>query len=187
MALALGMLLYAAIRLLRGKLNLDSAHWLSSGAASLTRGLNDAPKIVALGSVFFLLGQQSAVGANVSRAATPLWLFLLVAAAMGIGSVAGRLKVTETLAVRVTKMDHYEGLAANVATALLVGLASPLGVPVSTTHVSSGSIIGAGLTGSVRKVQWHTVRDMALAWLVTVPVAGLMTALTYTVLGIALA
>ncbi len=96
----------------------------------------------------------------------------------------GGLRVTRTLAERVTKMDHHEGLAANLATALLVGLASPLSLPVSTTDVSSGAIIGIGLRKGVGAIQWHTVRDMALAWLITLPGAGFLSLLMYLALNI---
>jgi len=79
-------------------------------------------------------------------------------------------------------MDHQEGCAANLATALLVGLASPLSLPVSTTHVSSGTIIGIGMRKGTGAVQWHTVRDMVLAWIITLPGAGLLSLLVYLVL-----
>ncbi len=99
---------------------------------------------------------------------------------MGAGSwLAGR-KVTGTLATRVTCMSGAEGLAANLVTSTLVGLASSFGAPVSTTHVAAGSIIGVGVHR--RNVRWNMARDMALAWLVTLPSAAILSGIAYIVL-----
>jgi PiT family inorganic phosphate transporter len=143
----------------------DGLHWLSSALTSFARGLNDAPKIVALGvvaaAVFDLRG---------------LPLYVAVAAGMGAGSLVGGFRVTETLARRVTPMSPTEGFAANAVTTVLVGLACLVSLPVSTTHVSSGAIIGIGLHRGVETVRWTTVRAMLLAWLVTLPAAALIAA-----------
>ena len=148
---------------------LDSLHWLSAGCTSFFRGLNDAPKILALG-----------VGAAATVGVTPAPLFLLVALAMGAGShVAGR-RVTQTLAGRVTRIAPNDGLAASLVTSALVGLASAFAAPVSTTHVSSGAIVGIG--AHTRDVRWKVVREMLLAWLVTLPVAGVLAGFVYLAL-----
>jgi len=173
-AFVVGLVLFWSIRLLMPQVNLDWMHWLSSGFASFTRGLNDAPKIVALGATFFLI--------NGKLDKTPLWLFLVVALAMGLGSVLGGMKVTQTLAERVTKMNHKEGFSANLATAILVGLSSPLSLPVSTTHVSSCAIIGIGMHKGTKNIQWRTVWEMVLAWIVTLPAAGIFGGLAYILL-----
>ncbi|HEV7126588.1 MAG TPA: inorganic phosphate transporter, partial [Ktedonobacterales bacterium] len=114
----------------------------------------------------------------------PYWLFVLVALGMGAGSAVGGLKVTRTLAEKVTKMDHTEGFAANLTTAVLVAFASNLGLPVSTTHVSSGAIIGIGLRSGLGRVNWKVVRDMALAWVVTLPGAGLLAIAAYLLISL---
>ncbi len=152
--------------------NMDSLHWLTSGLTSLARGLNDAPKIVAV---------MVAVGLATGRtfSAGPLALLvglIVVAVGMGLGSWLGGRTVTEVLAEKVTRMDHMEGFTANLSTALLVTTASWLGLPVSTTHVSSSSILGVGLRAG-RPVFWNTVREMLLAWVVTLPASGLIAAL----------
>lgn len=137
---------------------LDALHWLSAGATSFARGLNDAPKILALGLVANAgLGLPTSVG------------FALVAATMGLGSVVAGFRVTETLARKITPMSAGEGFAANLVTSLVVIGASTLALPVSTTHVSSGAIIGVGLKRDARGVHWTTVRDMLLAWVITLP------------------
>lgn len=148
---------------------MDSMHWLTSGATSLFRGMNDTPKILALG----------VLAAAATGIATE-WFFLLVALAMGAGSyVAGRL-VTETLAGKVTTIRRDDGFAANLVTSALVGIASFYALPVSTTHISTGAITGVG----VRKgdVRWRMVRDMAVAWVVTLPIAGIIAGLAYVAL-----
>lgn len=156
-------------------IGLDSIHWLSSGLASLARGANDAPKIVAM----LLLGNATAAWPSVQM---QIAAFASVTLAMGLGSYLGGLKVTEVLAERVTKMDHAEGLSANVTTSSLVLVSASMGLPVSTTHVSSSAIIGIGLLKGFHAVRWQTVRDMVLAWIVTLPAAGLLACVAYLIL-----
>ncbi|MEK6549222.1 MAG: inorganic phosphate transporter [Nitrospirota bacterium] len=154
---------------------LDSVHWLSSGLASLARGANDAPKIMAM----LLLGSASASWPSVTVQFTTL---TAVALAMGLGSYIGGFRVTEVLAEKVTRMDHVEGLSANLTTSSLVLVSATMGLPVSTTHVSSSAIIGIGVRKGLGAVRWATVRDMVLAWIVTLPVAALLAALAYVIL-----
>jgi PiT family inorganic phosphate transporter len=154
---------------------LDTIHWISSGLASFARGTNDAPKIVAM----LLLGSATATWPSTS---VQLVAFAGVALAMGLGSYFGGLRVTEMLAEKVTKMDHAEGLSANLTTSSLVLLSGTLGLPVSTTHVSSSAIIGIGLLKGMNNVRWTTVRDIILAWVVTIPAAALLACLAYLTL-----
>jgi PiT family inorganic phosphate transporter len=161
---------------LRGlTIGLDSVHRLSSGLASLARGANDTPKIMAM----LLLGGATA---SWPSAGVGLGALTAVALAMGLGSYLGGFRVTEVLAEKVTRMDHVEGLSANLATSSLVLVSATMGLPVSTTHVSGSAIIGIGLLKGRRAVRWATVRDMVLAWIVTLPAAALLAALAYVVL-----
>lgn len=154
---------------------LDTIHWISSGLTSFARGTNDAPKIVAM----LLLG--SAV-TSWSSIAMQVLAYAGVAAAMGWGSYLGGARVTELLAEKVTRMNHTEGLSANLTTSSLVLLSGTLGLPVSTTHVSSSAIIGIGLLKGLACVRWTTVRDMLLAWIVTLPVSALLSMLAFLLL-----
>jgi inorganic phosphate transporter, PiT family len=144
---------------------LNHLHWLTSGATSLARGLNDAPKMVAL-----ILGAAILTGHGTNL---PIIYFAMVAGGMMTGSwVAGRC-VTEVLARKVTRMDHREGFVANLITAALVAPAAALGLPMSTTHVASGAIIGVATRqsdGVNRRVIW----EMLLAWIVTLPFAAML-------------
>jgi len=154
---------------------LDTIHWISSGLTSLARGVNDAPKILAM---LLLGGAVAAWPSDTMKVAA----FACAALAMGLGSFIGGYRVTEVLAEKVTKMDHVEGLSANLTTSSLVLVTATMGLPVSTTHVSSSAIIGIGLLKGLRAVRWATVLDMVLAWVVTLPVAGLLAGLAYVIL-----
>jgi inorganic phosphate transporter, PiT family len=151
------------------RLSLDHLHWLTSGAMSFARGMNDGPKIVAL---------IAAAGALQGSAtfASPV-LFALVTCGMVAGSLVAGRRVTHVLAEKVTPMDHREGFIANLVTAGLVTAGATLGLPMSTTHVSSGGIFGAGMQRS--SLNTRTLRDIALAWVVTLPAAALLGVAAY--------
>lgn len=160
----------AESRLAGVAIGMDSLHWLSSGAASFARGLNDAPKIIAL----MLLAQTT------SGRLSSQWLpavFGLTALAMGAGSYWGGRRVTEVLAEKVTHLNHTEGLAANLTTSALVSATAIAGMPVSTTHVSGSAIVAVGVRKGLQAVRWATVKEMALAWVVTVPAAATLAGL----------
>ena len=154
---------------------LDSIPWCSSGLASLARGTNDAPKIAAM----LLLGSAIASWPSVAAQSAAT---MGIAVAMGLGSYLGGLRVTTVLAEKVTQMNHSEGLSANLTASSLVFVSALMGLPVSTTHVSSSAIIGIGLLKGVHAVRWTTVRDMVLAWVGTLPASALLSALAYLLL-----
>lgn len=145
----------------------NGVHWFSSGMVGLARGWNDAPKIAALGVV--------AVSSLVPQGGR-LLTFLLVTVAMAVGGLMAGTKVLRTLAMKLTPLPLAESLTASMTTAALVSLASWNGLPVSTTHVSTGAIIGAGLKNNPRSVRWVKVIEVLLSWFVTLPVAGLLAA-----------
>lgn len=142
-------------------------HWFSSGMVGFARGWNDAPKVAAL-SVGALAGAQVTGGTALA--------FLVVTLGMAAGGLVAGRRVLETMAKKLTPLPLAESLTASLATASLVGMASWAGLPVSTTHVSTGAIIGAGLKNDARKVKWGKVGEVVLSWVVTLPVAGLMAA-----------
>lgn len=153
-------------------IGLDSLHWLSSGLTALARGANDTPKIAAM---MLLGGMAGGWPSPLIQLAT----FGGATLAMGIGSYWGGRRVTEVLAEKVTTMTHVEGLVANLTTSSLVLTSASLGLPVSTTHLSSSAIVGIGLLHGWSTVRWRTVRDMVLAWIVTLPASGLFAAAAY--------
>lgn len=150
----------------RIRVNLNTAHWLSAGLASFSRGLNDTPKIVAIGAFALPAGL------------TTHGLLLGVAAAMAIGAFAAGRRVARRLAEDVIEMNATEGCRANLTTALLVGVGANQGLPMSTTQVSTGAIAGiAGAQSS--RLNRRTLRDFAIAWTVTPLTAGLVAAAVY--------
>lgn len=144
---------------------IDTLHWMAAGFTSFFRGLNDTPKILALG-----------VAGAATLGVSPLSLYALTAVAMGGGSIVAGVRVTRTLAEKVTSIAPANGLVASAITAILVGAASRFALPVSTTHVSSGAIIGVGLSGDRQQVCWTTIREMLLAWVITLPVSAILSA-----------
>ncbi|MDO8580543.1 MAG: inorganic phosphate transporter [Candidatus Omnitrophota bacterium] len=139
---------------------LDTLHFASAGAVSFARGLNDTPKIVALAVTAGVLGLKLNIG--------------LVAVVMALGGILSAKKVAETMSHRITAMNHGQGFTANLITAILVIFASKMGVPVSTTHVSCGSLFGIGLVNG--KANWKIIGGIVSAWVLTLPIAALLSA-----------
>ena len=140
---------------------LRSGHLLSATAVCFARGLNDTPKIVGL-----------LVGASVVAPATGA---LLIGAAMALGGWLAARRVADTLALRITPIENGQGLAGNLATSLLVVAASRFGLPVSTTHVSTGGIFGIGASGGT--LEGRAAGGILAAWLATLPLAAALAAL----------
>jgi PiT family inorganic phosphate transporter len=134
--------------------SLDAAHFASAGAASFARGLNDTPKIAALLMI-------------VPNLSVPMAL-MATGVLIAIGGLVDSKHVAETLANKVTAMNPGQGFAANLVTAALVTTASWHSLPVSTTHVSVGSLLGA----STRQAKWRKVIEILVAWVTTVPIAA---------------
>lgn len=148
---------------IRAQSVLDVLHFLSAGAVSFARGLNDTPKIFAL-----LLG-LSVLNVHVGLSA--------VAIAMALGGLLNARRVAETMSMKITTMNHGQGFTANIVTAFLVIGASRMGVPVSTTHVSCGALFGIGSV--TRQAQWGSIGKIALSWLLTLPIAAAISGLIF--------
>lgn len=146
-------------------LTFDHLHWLTSAATSFARGLNDAPKMVALALAAAIL---SGFAVHIS-----FFAYLLIAFGSLAGSLHSGLRVTSVLAEKFTPMNHREGFVANLLTSLLVGSGAVAGLPMSTTHVASGAIIGIGVQRG-GTTDWQRVRAIALAWVITLPAAALI-------------
>ena len=144
---------------------LDGLHVLSAGAVSFARGLNDTPKITAL------LVAASALHLGLTAG------LLLTGIGMAVGGLLNARRVATTMSERITAMNHGQGFTANLTTAFLVLFASHWGLPVSTTHVSCGSLFGLGTVNQSAK--WGVIRNILLSWLVTLPLAALLAAAIY--------
>ncbi len=145
---------------------LDVLHFLSAGAASFARGLNDTPKMAALLLAVPGLGLH--------------WGFLIVAVSVALGGLLDVRRVAETLGKRLTGMDPGQGFAACLVTAALVTTASVRGWPLSTTHVSVGSLLGMGT--ATGRTHWRKAGEVMLAWVSTVPCGAALAALAYAVI-----
>jgi PiT family inorganic phosphate transporter len=111
----------------------------------------------------------------------PWQITLLVSLAMAVGSLTGGMRVAKRLGEGVVKLSHKEGFLANLNTATLVGLGAAYGLPMSTTHVSAGAIAGSAGLG-VGRLSGKTLRDFAIAWLVTPPFAAAVSALVFAII-----
>jgi PiT family inorganic phosphate transporter len=148
---------------INGQRLLDVGHFLSAGAVSFARGLNDTPKLVALGLAVSVLDLA--------------WSTVLVAVFMALGGLMYSQKIAETVGKRITRMDSDQGFVANLITSFLVIFASKWGLPVSTTHVSCGALFGIGVANG--QARWRVIRTILLAWLLTLPAAALVSAGCY--------
>jgi PiT family inorganic phosphate transporter len=155
----------ATVVSVRGSKLVDAAHFLSAGVVSFARGLNDTPKIAAPLVLLHWLAPASRMS--------------VVAVAIAVGGLLGARRVAETMSHKITRMDPGQGLASNLTTSALVILASTFGLPVSTTHVSVGSLFGVGLvTGGANA---RTAMSIVLSWVVTLPCAACIGGLAYLV------
>jgi len=141
---------------------LDASHLLTAGVVSFARGVNDTPKIAALLLIAAPLGLSGTASV------------LLVGIGIAAGGVLASRRVAATMSHRITGMNDGQAFTANLATASLVLLASRFGLPVSTTHVSVGALIGIGtLSGSAR---WKTIATIVASWVAILPIAAALAA-----------
>lgn len=147
----------------------NALHVLSAGSVCFARAVNDTPKIAAL----LLAG---AVGGALDAD----WALVLVAAVMALGGLIQARRVAETMSHGITALNHGQGLSANLVTAGLVLGASNFGLPVSTTHVATGSIFGIGAVNG--ESDWRTIARILLIWVVTLPLGLVLGAGVFGVL-----
>lgn len=145
----------------------DGLHYLSAGAVSFARGMNDTPKIAAL-----LLVMPVLVGAGGKLAS-----LAFVAVLMMAGGLVSARRVADTMSRKITPMNHGQGFTANLLTSVIVLCASALGKPVSTTHVSCGALFGIGAVHG--QADWKMVGKILGAWVTTLPVGAAIGAATY--------
>jgi PiT family inorganic phosphate transporter len=113
----------------------------------------------------------------------PLWVVLLAAAAIGFGTYAGGWRIIRTLGMRVIRLEPVDGFCAQTMAAVVIQGATQLALPVSTTHVVSGSVMGAGATRRFGAVRWGVARNILVAWVLTIPATAAMAALCALVVG----
>jgi inorganic phosphate transporter, PiT family len=150
---------------------------LSAAFYSLGHGGNDAQKTA--GIIFGMLAAAQMIEPN---APMPFWVLLLCHLAMGLGTALGGWRIVKTMGMRITKLKPVGGFAAETAGAITLALNSIAGIPVSTTHVITGAIVGVGATTKLSSVRWGVARRIIWAWVLTIPAAASMAMTTWYVL-----
>ncbi len=150
---------------------------VSSALVSLSHGTNDAQKT--MGIITALLVSTG----YLSSFSVPLWVVLLAHLSIALGTFFGGWRIVRTLGFRVTRLDPVHGFSIETASAATIIGSSLLGIPVSTTHVVSGGVMGSGATMGASTVKWGIARRIVWAWLVTIPAAALVSALVYIAMG----
>ena len=147
---------------------------LSAALYSLGHGGNDAQKTA--GIIFGLLAAANMVG---DTAHIPFWVLLLCHLAMGLGTACGGWRIVKTMGMRITKLKPVGGFAAETAGATTLVLNAAVGIPVSTTHVITGAIVGVGATTQLSSVRWGVAGRIVWAWVLTIPAATSLALVTW--------
>ena len=146
----------------------------SSAAFSIGHGGNDAQKVMGIiGAALIASGSIQDFGQ------LPNWVPISCYLAIGLGTMSGGWKIIKTMGSRITKVTPLEGVAAETAGAFTLFFTGQMGIPVSTTHTITGSIIGVGATKRLSAVRWGVTTNLLWAWVLTIPVSGVLAAITY--------
>jgi PiT family inorganic phosphate transporter len=148
--------------------------FVSASLYSLGHGGNDAQKT--MGVIAVLLYAHGASGGEFH---VPLWVVLACQSAMAFGTLFGGWRIVHTMGSKITRLTPMQGFCAETAGSMTLFLATGLGVPVSTTHTITGAIIGVGSARRVSAVRWNVAQNIVVAWVLTMPAAGLIAALAY--------
>ena len=149
----------------------------STSMLSLAHGTNDAQKT--MGVITLALVAHGSIGAKHFH--VPSWVIVSAASAIALGTYAGGWRIIRTVGTRIIKMDTAQGFTAQGAGAAVILTSSHFGYPLSTTHVISGGIMGAGAAKRLSAVRWGVAGNIAAAWILTIPAAGVAGAATYAV------
>ena len=149
---------------------------VSAAFFSLNHGANDAQKTMGIiAGVLFAAGYIKAFD-------IPFWVVIAAHTAIGLGTLAGGWRIIHTMGSKITKLQPVGGFAAETGAAISILIATQTGVPVSTTHAITGSIVGVGAVRRLSAVRWGVAGQIVWAWLLTIPAAFLIAAATYTLL-----
>jgi PiT family inorganic phosphate transporter len=146
----------------------------SSAAFSIGHGGNDAQKVMGIIGAALI-----ASGSIQDFASLPNWVPVACYLAIGLGTMSGGWKIVKTMGSKITKVTPLEGVAAETAGAFTLFFTGQMGIPVSTTHTITGSIIGVGATKRLSAVRWGVTTNLLWAWILTIPVSAVLAAITY--------
>jgi len=148
----------------------------SAGFMALSHGANDAQK--AMGIITLALLSAG----HISDAEVPTWVIISCALAMGLGTAMGGWKIIRTLGMRITKLEPVHGFAAETGAAAVLMVTAHIGLPVSTTHTITSSVMGVGAVNCLSAVRWGVTRRIAYAWVFTLPGSALLSITLYLLL-----
>lgn len=149
----------------------------TASLVALSHGTNDAQKT--MGVIALALITTGHLTGNVKETGLPFWIIASCALAIGLGTYLGGWRVIHTLGKGLVEIESPQGLAAEASSAAIILSSSAAGMALSTTHVATGSILGTGVGKPGAEVRWAVAGRMVLAWLVTLPAAGIVGALSY--------
>ena len=152
---------------------------VSSGAFSLGHGGNDAQKVMGI-----ITAALISSGSIQTFDQMPVWVPLACYSAIALGTMSGGWKIIKTMGTRITKVTPFEGVAAETAGAITLFITENLKIPVSTTHTITGAIIGVGATKRLSAVRWGVTVNLLWAWILTIPVSGLLAAGVYKIVSL---
>ena len=153
--------------------------FVSASLYSLGHGGNDAQKT--MGIIAVLLFSHGLMDGTF---AVPFWVVISCQAAMGLGTLFGGWRIVHTMGSKITRLSPQQGFCAETGGAITLFLATYLGIPVSTTHTITGSIVGVGAARRVSAVRWGVARQIVVAWVITMPMAGLIASATFWLVGL---
>lgn len=152
---------------------------VSAAAFSLGHGGNDAQKTMGIITAVLAAGGLIAYGPNGQLPGIPLWVVLSAHAAIGLGTLSGGWRIVRTMGTRITKLKPVGGFCAETGAALTLAYVTLTGTPVSTTHTITGAIVGVGATRRLSAVKWGVAGRIVWAWILTIPMAASISALTF--------
>jgi PiT family inorganic phosphate transporter len=150
---------------------------ISSAALSFAHGTNDAQKVMGIIYVTLIASKVIQSGSHM-----PDWIPLTCYTAISLGTMSGGWKIVKTMGTKITKVTPLEGVSAETAGAVTLLITERFGIPVSTTHTITGSIIGVGLTKRVSAVRWGVTINLIWAWVITIPISALIAAIVFAIM-----
>ena len=153
--------------------------FVSASLYSLGHGGNDAQKT--MGIIAVLLFSQGHLG---SEFYVPFWVVISCQAVMGLGTLFGGWRIVKTMGSKITRLTPMQGFCAETGGAITLFGATYLGIPVSTTHTITGSIVGVGAARKVSAVRWNVATNIVMAWVITLPASALIGAIFYWLSGL---
>ncbi len=154
----------------------------SAAAYSLGHGGNDAQKTMGIITAVLVAGGLLGAGEGGKLPEIPLWVVLSAHAAIGLGTLTGGWRIVKTMGTKITKLQPVGGFCAETSGAITLAFATLAGIPVSTTHTITGAIVGVGATKRLSAVKWGVAGRIVWAWILTIPMAGLIGAISYLII-----